>query len=110
MVRFVRSVMIVYILRTFHSVPAYYVCSTTTVQERLLMPTVCTLHTMVIILGNRTVSSHFVKQNRFEYVCYHTNNCQMLHCALKRSSYWPWYCLNSKQRLHKVCVDKLYEH
>ena len=28
--------MIAYILRTFHSVPAYYVCSTTMVQERFI--------------------------------------------------------------------------
>ena len=34
---FVRSVMIVYILHTFHSVPAYYTHSTTTVQERFIL-------------------------------------------------------------------------
>ena len=38
---YARSVMIAYIPRTFHSVPAYYACTTTTVRERFI-DTYCT--------------------------------------------------------------------
>ena len=104
--RFVRSEW----LRTSHTLFIPYERTTHVVRLRygnvLLTPTVCTLHTTVILRNGMVSSHYFVEQNRFKYICYYTNDWQMLHCALKRSSYWPWYCLNSKQRFHKVCVDK----